>query len=231
MARIAQGQRSAPTDVVLNAPPAPLFLLMHHPDSWDYHVTGTADDGTVVGEWLPRIVKFEFIPGVNGIKEVDQGGHTEAMAYFQREGWIFLDPEMEVVVSDDSGKIVKEQGYRCFFNGVKGRIWQDIWARPVVFGTGGRARVDWVADYDAAGKFEFRRMLTKKGIVPAPDPAVLASKMKIQARRAQRRAHDAHAGAAPSLLADQAAKEGKLQAMQRDAEAMTPTKRLRGARA
>jgi len=229
MARIVTGRKDTPENEVLPWWPEPEFLLMWHPEGWDYLVTGTDEEtGELTGEWLPQIVKFPFTPGVNGVKE--GGDYHQAKSEYEKQGWVFLDPHIVILRSNDDGRIVKENGYRQIFNGVRGDIWTDIWSRPVLMGSGNRKRVDWVADYDNRGKLEWRRYLVAKEIIPLPDPAVLEHKIKIQSRRASRRASDAHAGAPPQLLAAQDAKEAKLAAMKRDASQITTTKRIKGRR-
>jgi len=201
---------------------------MWHPEIWQFEHTGLDKEGNVVGEWLPGIRKFSYDPGVHGIKPVDKGGHHEAKAHFQREGWVFLDIHMEVMYHDEDGKLIKAEGYQQIFSGKYGDIWHDVWANPVVFGRGDRAKVDWQAEYDTAGKKEWRRWLVKSGTIPAPDRAVLASKIKAQERRVGRKADDAHAGAAPIVVANQTAKEKRLAAMIASADKIGPTKRIRG---
>jgi len=201
---------------------------MWHPVIWGYETTGVDKEGNLTGEWLPGIRKFSYDPGVHGIKAPDKGGHFEAKAHFEKEGWVFLPIHMEVLYTNEDGKIVKGKGYRRIFDGVSGDIWHDVWANPVVFGTGSRAKVDWQAEYDAAGKKEWRKWMVKTGIIPKPDRAVLAGKIKAQERRVGRKAEEAHAGAAPIIVANQTAKEARLSAMIAAADKIGPTKRIRG---
>ena len=230
MARLAHGRRDEPENELLPSPPKPEFELMWHPSIWGFETSGTDKDGNVVGEWLPGIRKFSYDPGVNGIKAPKDGGHLEAKAYFESQGWVFLPIHMEVLYTDDDGKIAKGKGYRQIFSGTQGDIWHDIWACPIVIGSGSRAKVDWQSAYDVHGKKEWRRWMVKTGIIPLPSRAVLADMIKSQERRVGRKADEAHAGAAPMVIANQTAKEARLSAMIATAEKIGPTTIIRGRR-
>jgi len=159
----------------LNANRQPKFLFMWHPEHWD--IIETADGY----ELLPMLTKFQFIPGLNGVKHLEGGGidTTAARASFMDQGWVFI-----------SNETVEDGGYLRKFDGRNGSIYVDKWSTPRLMGHGGRARVIWETDKD--GFNEYRRSLLFNGIIPQPDPAALDWKIELLEKRSARKVKNSH---------------------------------------
>lgn len=179
------------------------FLYVHNPDSWEFSQERH--------EWLPRLKKFKLIPGCNGVRA--GGDYAEAKAHFEsREGWIFLPLTLAVCYTED-GLLVEGQGYRRWWDGIGGRVYDDVWSIPAQIGVGKHARVVW--EFDQRGYDEWRSRLVRTGVIPAVIPAVQGAVIDLQSLRVERSAGQAHAGANPAIQAKHARNTERLEAMHR----------------
>jgi hypothetical protein len=167
---------SAPTGGArLYAPTTPKFLFMHHPNQWDVLET---DDGY---ELLPKLCKFNLIPGLNGVRMRPGGGadSTAARAAFIDRGWVFID-----------NKKGGADGYLREYDAASGKIYVDKWTSPRKLGHGARAKVLW--DTDLEGFNDFRRSLVEDGTVEKPDAAALDFKVALLEKRISRKVKHSH---------------------------------------
>jgi hypothetical protein len=159
----------------LYAPTTPRFLFMHHPNQWDVLET---EDGYEV---LPKLCKFNLIPGLNGIKMRPGGGadSTAARASFMDRGWVFID-----------NKKGGPDGYLREYDAISGKIYVDKWTTPRKLGHGSRAKVLW--DSDTKGFNDFRRSLLEDGTIESPDDSALDFKLALIEKRIARKIKHAH---------------------------------------
>ena len=196
-------------DTRLPGRPNHKFVYAHHPGSWDYDPV----DG-----FLPRLTKIPLRAGINGCLPGPRG-HFPVLARLRGEGWTVIDESGPVKRSDPNGEITDDTGYLMQWDGRNGPIFQDCWALPSVVGTGPGAVVDWASQYDRDGFRAFRKMLRDTGAVPAAQPAVLSSIVKVQKRRANRRIPEGHDGN-PHVQKIMKREMARLQSMETDAAAL-----------
>lgn len=167
---------SAPTGgEKLYAPTTPRFLFMHHPNQWDVLET---EDGY---ELLPKLCKFNLIPGLNGIRLRPGGGadSAAARASFMDRGWVFID-----------NKKGGPDGYLREYDAVAGKIYVDKWTTPRKLGHGSRAKVLWDTDTEAFN--DFRRSLLEDGTIEKPDDSALDFNLALIEKRIARKIKHAH---------------------------------------
>ena len=178
MSKVIQGRVvTPPTEKsVLFSKPTPKFVFMHHPNMWD--LCKTADGKH---ELLPKLIQFQLVPGLNGIRSRRGGGYDTAMAKTiqQENGWVFID-------SDTAG----DGGYLREFDGYKGKIYKDKWSYPRQIGGGSRARVIW--EYDLDGYNAWRRSLVEKGTIEKADPSTIDLKIELIQKRIERKSKFSH---------------------------------------
>ncbi len=195
MAKTFQGRSvNAPTgENRLFTAPTPKFIFMHNPNHWD--LIETADGFEI----LPMLTKFQFIPGLNGIKHRPGGGvdSTAARAAFMDQGWTFIENEKG-----------GDGGYLREFDGYMGKIYVDKWSTPRSLGHGTRARVVW--DVDLKGYNDFRRSLIVDGSIEKPDPAALSWKIELLEKRIGRKVKSSHI---PKIAKDLEAAQAKQAAL------------------
>jgi len=171
---------------LLPGKPIPKFLLVHSPASWEFHPT--------LLRWLPRIKRQPITPGVNGCK-AGRNGHLPLVVSLRERGFIVIDDDAKVIYHDEDGDLVEDHGYMVKYDGQRGAMYAEIWARPAILGYGRNASTDWSSQYDVAGFDLWRASLVDEGLIRQPSPAVLAQVMDRQQSRADRRLKEAHDGA------------------------------------
>ena len=182
----ATSKATISTDDRLPGWPRPKFIYAHSPMSWEWSVEHE--------RFLPRLKRINIMPGTSGIRK-GAGGHAPMIANLQSQGWTVLPDDMQVIYTDEGGKLAKDTHYMVAYQGRRGTTYADVWERPVVIGGGASASVDWSSLYDVDGFNAWRASLLDSGAVPPPNPAVLAGLVQRQERRAGRRINDAHDGA------------------------------------
>lgn len=115
------------------------------------------------GELLPILGKMRLMPGVAGVDY--RGEYLVAKAAKERRGWVVLP--WDIIPSQAFGEEYSE--YLLYWNGGQGKIYTEIWTRPIQMGPTGQPT--WEADTE--GYLKFLRELAASGAVGQPHPALL----------------------------------------------------------
>jgi hypothetical protein len=193
---VAHAPATAPVAAAkLRMLPSANFVYVYHPRRWDVV--------EVEGEFVlvPILNEFRFEAGVGGVQHVRghaEGDATAALAFEAARGGIVLNPKMTVRAWDRD-----VEGYARSYDGYRGRVHLSVWHRPYVLGD------DHVVEHDTVGYNRWRRSLVVDGVVPAPDPTVIAAmRVRFERTRSRYAASDTIAG-----LAHAEKYESKLQAL------------------
>ena len=144
-------QSIAPT---VNAPAQVPFFYMAHPNRYDLFD----------GELLPVLSKLRLQPGVEGVDH--RGDHMLAKTAKERRGWQLI--EWGAVECEAFGQSYPE--YLHYFDGKAGRIYVEVWTKPVQMRGG---TPSWQTDSE--GYKQFLRAIVAAGLVPEPDPSLTES--------------------------------------------------------
>lgn len=170
---VAQAPASPPAMAAkLRMNPSANFVYLFHPRRWDV----VEVDGEYV--LVPILNEFRFEAGIGGVQHVrghSEGDPTAAVAFEQARGAQIIDPKMRVQAF---GRDV--EGYARSYDGYRGRVHLSVWHRPYVLGD------DHVIEHDTEGFNRWRRSLVLNGVVPTPDPTVIAA-MRVRFERARSR--------------------------------------------
>lgn len=154
-------QAPAATAKVLPHPPRPAFLYRWHPQRWML-----AD-----GEILPILGTIKL--GDLGTNGVDKSGNIdEALMMSQKNGWTVLPWN---VLGEGEAQYIRA------YDATGGPYYCSKWETPQASGDRVLA-----SKTDTAGYYGFLRELLKRGIIPAPDMAILEQGMlDVQAKRVE----------------------------------------------
>jgi len=147
-------------------PTSPYFMLFHNPASWEF--TG--------GEWLPKLTRLPFAPGVNGVRQSRAGAPVDpnlAIVQMQARGF-------KAIPEDFDGGFVTQVP-------VAGGV-----AHLLKFDTLKRVGSASILKHDGDGYAAFRRKMLADGVVDAPEPEVLEPLIERQQARINRRANELH---------------------------------------
>lgn len=139
---------------VVNAPAQVPFFYMAHSNRYDLFD----------GELLPVLSKLRLQPGIEGVDH--RGDHMIAKAAKERRGWELID--WDALRCSAFGQDHTE--YLHYFDGKAGRIYVEIWTKPVQMRGG---TPSWQTDQE--GYRQFLRDLVAKDLVPPPDPNLIES--------------------------------------------------------
>lgn len=179
------------------------FLLGYHPSSWTFEK----------GEYVPRLKRFYFEPGVNGVKLAanGRGDPTLMIAAMQARGWVFLTDE-EPVLYQKGGETVRERGYLKRYRARGGWVYCTVWDHPSVLGAGREAKVQWGQGFQRDAYWHWRRELCERHGWK-PSPGIISRLVRSAQKRAGRRVAEAHDGA-PHIQAHVEAQLKAAKAMQ-----------------
>ena len=169
----------------------PPFIFAHYPGKWEL-IEEDGPKGETVYHLLPRLKRMRLEPGSNGVKgETYETVRAGLMfAWLDAEGWVRIMPDTPVIYCDESGEEVEDRGYLRSDKGRHGKVFLDVWDRPLIFGSGRGARVDWTTKRDRKGFNLWRQMLVSTGIIRKPTESELNQIIRLQRRRHHRRARD-----------------------------------------
>lgn len=187
---------------VLNLRPSNRFYYIHHPDAWQ--LVETADGF----EWMPRLRCFRITPGVNGVRQT-RGKNPKPD---DRAARVTLADRGFTVIPYD----VIEGGYCWKYNGRRGPVYLERWAKPKQVGN------RTILKPDQEGLWAFCRHLLKKGHIEKPDPDVLQILEDTHEQSLERDAANTHI---PAVAARHAENLRRLEGMKAATAAMFAPKK------
>jgi len=119
---------------ILNLRPTAPFVYLASVESGSVRV-----DGLEEPTWLPELALFRLNPGVQGVEVIREGQPRQAawaMALEQRrrEGWVVLDPSLEVPAEflppgESAGPYWREDSVYHQRTGVGGSAFREVWSQ------------------------------------------------------------------------------------------------------
>lgn len=155
----------------LNLPPSAPFVYLASVESGSVRVEGLEEP-----TWLPELALFRLNPGVQGVEVIREGQPRSAawaMALEQRrrEGWVVLDPSLEVPAEflpegEAAGPYWREESVYHQRTGIGGSAYREVWSQRL---PSRRSTAPPRYKFDKARFNRWLAWMVEQDLVPAPD--------------------------------------------------------------
>lgn len=155
----------------LNLRPTAPFVYLASVESGSVRV-----DGLEEPTWLPELALFRLNPGVQGVEVIREGQPRQAawalaLEQRRREGWVVLDPSLEVPAEflpdgEPAGPYWREETVYHQRTGVGGSAFREVWSQRL---PSRRATAPPRYRFEKAGFNRWLAWMVEQDLVPSPD--------------------------------------------------------------